>query len=89
MPDDVAAQLRRLQRNQATLMAAVNQLIAQTAPISLANPADVSSGHVTRGLVLDADGLIVPGTIPAPHPRTTLRGTRAGDPLWTEAPPSP
>lgn len=89
MPNDLAAELKRLQRNQTVLMAAVNDLIAETAPIALANPADGSSGYVTRGLVLDAEGFIVPGTIPAPDPRTTLRGTRAGDPLWSEPRPSP
>ena len=89
MPSDLATEVKRLQRNQAVLMAAVNRLIAETAPIALANPADGSSGYVTNGLVLDAEGFIMPGTIPAPHPRTTVRGMRAGDPLWTEAPPSP
>ncbi|HEY7519319.1 MAG TPA: hypothetical protein VIE36_13580 [Methylomirabilota bacterium] len=89
MPSDLAAEVKRLQRNQAVLMTAVNRLIAETAPIALANPADGSSGYVTKGLVLDAEGFIVPGTIPAPDPGTTLRGTRAGDPLWFEAPPSP
>jgi hypothetical protein len=89
MPDDPAAELRRLQRNQAVLLAAVNRLIAETGPIALANPADFSSGYVTKGLILDAEGLIVPGTIPAQAPQTTLRGVRAGDPLWTETPGSP
>ena len=89
MPDDLAAELRRLQRNQAVLLAAVNRLIADTGPIALANPADDSSGYVTKGLIVDADGFIVPGTIPAPAPHTTVRGVRAGDPLWTERPGSP
>lgn len=89
MPDTLAAELRRLQHNQTALIAAVNRLIANTAPIALANPADGSSGYVTAGLVLDADGLIVLGTIPAPAPHSTLRGVRPGDPLWTETPGSP
>jgi hypothetical protein len=78
--------VRRLQRNQTVLLAAVNRLIAETAPIAFTNPADAWSGYVTRGLVVDADGFIVAGTIPAPDPRTTLRGVRAGDPAWTERP---
>lgn len=89
MSHDLGAELRRLQRNQTTLMAALNRLIAETAPIALANPADGSSGYVAKGLVLDAEGFIVLGTIPAPDPGTTLRGVRAGDPLWTETPGSP
>lgn len=89
MPEDLAAELRRLQHNQAVLLAAVNRLIAETSPIALANPADDSSGYVTKGLIVDAEGLIVPGTIPAPTPQTTVRGVRAGDPLWTERPGSP
>jgi hypothetical protein len=89
MPDDLAAELRRLQRNQAVLLAAVNRLIADTTPITLANSADYSSGYVTRGLIVDAHGLIVPGTITAPAPQTTLRGVRVGDPLWTDMPGSP
>jgi hypothetical protein len=89
MSDDVAAELKRLRQNQATLMAAVNRLITQTAPIELANPGDMGSGYVTTGLVLDADGLIVPGRIPAPMPPDTVRGVRPGDPLWVERPGSP
>ena len=89
MPDDIAAELSRLRLNQAVLLAAVNRLIANTAPIALSNPADGSSGYVSTGLVLDADGLLVLGTIPAPDPHSTLRGVRSGDPLWTEAPGSP
>jgi hypothetical protein len=89
MPDDLAAELRRLQRNQAVLLAAVNRLIAETGPIALANPADYSSGYVTKGLIVDAEGFIVPGTIAARPPQTTLRGVRAGDPLWNETPGSP
>lgn len=89
MPDDLAAEVRRLQRNQTILLAAVNRLIGETAPIALANPADRSSGYVTKGLVLDAEGFIALGTIPAPDPRATLRGLREGDPLWSETPGSP
>ena len=89
MPDHLAAEVKRLQQNQATIVAALNRLIVQTAPITLFNPADASSGYITTGLVLNPDGLIVSGTIPAPDPRTTLRGTRHGDPLWSEAPPTP
>jgi hypothetical protein len=86
--DNLAAELRRLQRNH-VLLAAVNRLIAETGPIALVNPADDSSGYVTKGLIVDAEGLIVPGTIPAPAPQNTLRGVRVGDPLWTEPPGSP
>ena len=89
MPEDMAGELRRLRLNQRVLVAAINRLIADTAPIALANPADDSSGYVTTGLVVGADGLIVQGTLPAPDPRSTLRGVRPGDPLWIEAPGSP
>jgi hypothetical protein len=89
MPDDTAAELRRLRLNQNVLMAAINRLIVDTAPITRRNPADDSSEYVTTGLVLGADGLIVPGTIPAPDPSSTVRGVRPGDPLWIEAPGSP
>ena len=85
MPDDLAAEVRRLQRNQAVLLAAVNRLIAETAPIAAGSP----SGYVTKGLIVDAEGFIVPGTIPAPAPQTTVRGVRYGDPLWTEPPGTP
>jgi hypothetical protein len=89
MPDEIASELRRLRLNQAALMAALNRVIADTAPVRLANPADGSAGYVTTGLVLDADGLIVPGTIPAPAPQLTSRGVRPGDPLWVETPGTP
>jgi hypothetical protein len=87
MTTDVAAELRRLQRNQAALMAAINRLIAETAPISVAGPH--SAEYVTTGLVVDPDGLIVPGTIPAPNPSMTVRGVKPGDPLWTSPPGNP
>jgi hypothetical protein len=89
MPDATAAELARLRRNQSVLMDAINRLIAETAPIALVNPADMSSGYVTTGLVLDAEGAITRGTIAAPHPGSTLRGVKPGDPLWVEAPGSP
>jgi hypothetical protein len=91
MPDEITSELRRLRLNQAALMVAINRLIADTTPVRLANPADGSAGYVTTGLVLDAEGLIVPGTIPAPAPQLTLtsRGVRPGDPLWVEAPGTP
>ena len=89
MSADVTAELTRLRRNEAVLLAAINRIIADTAPIALANPADSSSGYVTTGLVLDAEGVIVPGRIEVPGPQFTLRGVRPGDPLWEERPGSP
>jgi hypothetical protein len=89
MSEEIASELKRLRQNQAALMAAINQLIAETAPIELANPADGSSGFVTNGLTLNADGAIVPGRIVAPAPQSTLRGVRSGDPLWVDLPGSP
>ena len=88
-PEDIARQLERIERNQAVLMAAINRLIVETAPIVHVDPADESSGYVTTGLVLDADGSIVPGRIAAPDPHAMLRGLRPGDPLWVDAPGSP
>ena len=87
--DQVTEELARLRRNQAALLAAVNRLIAETAPVALADPRDSSSGYVTTGLVLDANGVIVPGPIPVPGPELTLRGVRPGDPLWVERTGSP
>ena len=89
MSEEVTRELTRLRLNQAALLAALNRIIADTAPIALKNPADMSSGYVTTGLVLNAEGLIVPGTIPVSAPQSTLRGVRPGDPLWVESAGSP
>jgi hypothetical protein len=89
MSEDIAGELKRLRHNQAVLMAAINRIIIDTAPIEQVNPADLSSGYVTTGLTLGADGTIVPGRIPAPAPQSTSRGVRPGDPLWVESPGSP
>jgi hypothetical protein len=91
MSEQVARELTRLRLNQAALLAAVNRIIADTAPLALANPADPSAGYVTNGLVLDADGVIVPGriSVAVSDPRLTTRGVRPGDPLWAEPAGSP
>ena len=90
MCEQATEELERLRRNQAMLLAAINRIIADTAPIALANPADLSSGYVTTGLVLGADGLIAPGTIRvSTGPQSTLRGVRPGDPLWVDQAGSP
>ena len=89
MSEEIASELRQLRLNQAVLMAAINRIIADTAPIELANPADHSSGYVTTGLTLTSSGAIVPGRIPAPPPQSTSRGVRPGDPLWVQSPGSP
>jgi hypothetical protein len=83
------ADLEQLRRNQAVLMAAVNRLLAETAPVELADPAGHTSGYVVHGLALSADGAIVPARIPVAGPQQTLRGVRPGDPLWVERPGSP
>jgi hypothetical protein len=89
MSEDIAGELKQLRLNQAVLMAAINRIIVDTAPIELVNPADASSGFVTTGLILSADGTIVPGRIPAPAPQATSRGLRPGDPLWVGSSGSP
>src|SRR5688572_27900884 len=89
MPEDLAAELRRLQRNQAVLLAAVHRAIVETGLIVAANPADDSPAYGTLGLIAYVEGLIVPRTIPAPAPQTHRRGMIAGDPLWTEKPGNP
>jgi hypothetical protein len=89
MPDELTRELEQLRRNQAVLLAAVNRLLAEIAPVQLANPADQFSGYVVDGLALDAGGAIVPARIAVPGPLATVRGVRPGDPLWFERPGSP
>ena len=89
MSAPIADELARLRHNQAVLVAALNRLIADTAPAVLVNPKDGSSGYVTTGLMMDAQGMIVPGAIPVADPHGTLRGVRPGDPLWVEPVGSP
>jgi hypothetical protein len=89
MSEQVENELARLRLNQAVLLSVINRIIANTEPVALVNPADASSGYVTTGLVIDADGAIVPGTISVAGPQFTLRGVKPGDPLWGEPAGSP